>query len=104
MKVPEPIAVESCHRDGVGFEWVSVRHIVKAARRRDSYTHLPASPDFQDAFNCFSEKADSIRRNTPIFVGSPIRSCSEKLIDQVPIRRMNLDTIKPGFFRVAGRP
>ena len=72
MKVPEPIAVESCNRDGEGFKWVVVRHIVKATRWRDSYTHLPAIPDFQDAFHCFSEKADSIRRNTSIFVRSLI--------------------------------
>jgi hypothetical protein len=38
------------------------------------------------------------------FIGSPIRSRSEKLIDQVSIRRMNLDPVKSGFFRVAGCP
>jgi hypothetical protein len=65
---------------------------------------MPAIPDFQDTFNRFSEKADSIRRNTSIFIGSPIRSCSEKLIDQVSIRRMNLDPVESGFFRVAGCP
>src|SRR5271165_3851581 len=104
MKVPEPIAVESCNRDGEGFEWVVVRHIVKTTRRRDSHPHMPAIPDFQDALNCFTEKADSIRRNTSVFIGSPIRSCSEKLIDQVSIRRMNLNPVKSGFFRVAGCP
>jgi hypothetical protein len=65
---------------------------------------MAAIPDFQDVFDSFGEKADSIRRNTSIFIGSPIRSCSEKLIDQVSIRRMNLDPVKSGFFRVAGCP
>jgi hypothetical protein len=104
MKVPEPIAVESCNRDGERFAWVVVRHIVKINRRRDSHTDLLAVPGFQDLFNCFREKADSIRRNTSVFIGSLIRSCSEKLIDQVSIRRMNLDPVESGFFRVGRLP
>src|SRR5579863_4099857 len=83
MKVPEPIAVETCNRGGKGFEWVVVRHVVEAACGRDSHAHLPALPDLEHAFHGLKEKADSIRRRASIFVGSPIRSCSKKLIDQV---------------------
>ena len=104
VKVPEPKTVEFCNRDGEGFEWVVVRHIVKVNRWRDSHTDLLPVPNFQHLFDCFREKADSIRRNTSIFISSVIRSCSEKLIDQVSIRRMNLDPVKSGFFRVARCP
>ena len=103
VEVPEPIAVESCNRGGEGFEWVVIRHIVETTGRRDSYADMIAIPGFQDAFHCFREKADSIRRNTSIFIGSPIRSCSEKLIDHASIAT-NLDPIKSGFFRVGGCP
>ena len=104
MKVPEPIVVQFSNRDGEGVEWVVVRHVVKTTRRRDPHTHMRAIPDFEDAFDCFREKADSIRRNTSIFIGSLIRSCSEKLIDQVSIRSMNLDPVKSCCLRVACCP
>jgi hypothetical protein len=63
-----------------------------------------AVPGFQNPFNCFREKADSIRRNTSVFIGSLIRSCPEKLIDQVSIRRMNLDAVESGFLCFASCP
>src|ERR1700727_3358678 len=91
MKIPEPIAVESCNCDGEGIAWVVIRHIVKINRRRDAHADLLAVPGFQNQFNCFREKADSIRGNTSVFIGSLIRSCSEKLIDQVCNRGVNLD-------------
>src|SRR4051812_22517049 len=79
VDVPEAIAVKSCNSDGEGFERIVVRHIVKINRRGDSHTDMPAVPSFKDVFDCFTEKADSVRRNTSIFIGSPIRSRSEKL-------------------------
>ena len=60
VEVPEPKVVESCHRDGKGFEGVVVPHIVKVNRRRDAHTDLLAVPGFQNLFDCFREKADSI--------------------------------------------
>src|SRR5271165_3784228 len=74
VEVPKPVVVESVDRDGEGFERVVVTHIVETTRRRDSHSNMPAVPDFQDVFDRFREKADSIRRNTTIFIASPIRS------------------------------
>ena len=72
LYIPEPIAVESCNRDGEGFDRVVVRHSVKVIGRRYPYIDMTAFPDFQDAFNCLCEKADSIQRNASIFICSPV--------------------------------
>lgn len=82
--------------------WVVVVHIVEVNRRRDAHTDLLAVPGSEHLFDCFREKADSIRRSTPIFICSMVRPRSEKLIDQVSICRVNFDPVKASLFRVDG--
>ncbi len=64
----------------------------------------PLSQTSNTRSNRLSEKAGSVPRRTSVFIGSPIRSCPKKLIDQVSVRRMNLNPIKSRFFRVGGCP
>ena len=77
-------------------------NIVKRAKWRDANAHMIGIPCVDARINHLKGQSRPVFFTTPVFIGALIGMLDPKLMQQITMSTMNLDTIKSSFARVFG--
>ena len=77
-----------------GAQRIRIAHVVEHAARRKPDTHPISAPDINHGPHDFQGEARTVFHGTPVGVGTLIRAVSQKLVQQIAIRIVNLHSVE----------
>src|SRR5216684_8695618 len=85
------------------FLWITIRHAIPPAARRDADSHAVTAPHRHQCFHHLKEEAGAIFDRTAITISSAVDAILQKLIRQVAVTSVKLNAIESSGFGVLGR-
>src|SRR5215467_6349141 len=83
--------------------WQDVNAIVERADRRQSHTDSFWLPGLQDLIHYLCQEADAIRGGATVEIGALVRSAPQKLVDEVTVGSVDLDSVEACLPRIRCR-
>ena len=85
-------------RRGIGERLAKIRsaHVVEIPVGRQTHPHAIGRPDTKNRVEDLFQKTITVFHTSPVAIRSPVAPRVEELIDQISVRRMDLDAVKAG--------
>eukprot|EP00756_Hemistasia_phaeocysticola_P003509 Hpha_TRINITY_DN12282_c0_g1::TRINITY_DN12282_c0_g1_i1::g.16669::m.16669 len=101
--VPHPPLPELLDGFREGLDIVRATHLPEAPVWGEPHTHPTTRVYSEQRVDHLTEQTQTIIDRTPVLVGPLVSLCLNELVDQVPVRSVQLHHVEPGRLRVGGR-
>ena len=103
VEVGEPEPIELARGVGEGLAVVGRTHVVEHAVGREPHADAVRRKHLDDSFDDLAQEPEAVRGAATVLVISMVGAGLEELVEQVPVRGVDLDAVETRFARAPRR-